>query len=390
LFSLVNLFVFGAVLIYYSPAIFFVFLGGSILYILWILLPNNQSLGLFHDDIALSHSFFDDTFPILAGLGHFLFIGLIIFLWIKKKQPLFVFGGALFYCSHLIESTILPLELAHEHRNYLGSFGLLLAAFSPLLSLDKKTLSPLWLSTATYLIFLVFLTTQRAINWGDGLEGALIEVTHHPKSAAAHYEAGRLYTTINSVDFQEKAITHFKKAAELDKLRADSLFAILTMESRNNRPIDPDLLKDLKFRLNSSPAYASHASWLSSLIKCYTSAKCFIEEAEIVSIIQATLGNKKLQHNKLTESFTLMATAVFVANKGHNYQNALELSITAANSRPGNVIFIKNIIDLAFAFGDFKTAHQWIKIFEAQPYAYLSRDEIQSFKNRLPETQLDK
>jgi ATP-binding cassette subfamily B protein len=37
LFSLFNLFVFGAVLIYYSPTIFLIFLAGSILYILWIL-----------------------------------------------------------------------------------------------------------------------------------------------------------------------------------------------------------------------------------------------------------------------------------------------------------------------------------------------------------------
>ena len=37
LFSLFNLFVFGAVLIYYSPSIFLIFLAGSILYILWIL-----------------------------------------------------------------------------------------------------------------------------------------------------------------------------------------------------------------------------------------------------------------------------------------------------------------------------------------------------------------
>ncbi|MGS2762889.1 peptidase domain-containing ABC transporter [Sinomicrobium sp. M5D2P9] len=37
LFSFVNLFVFAAVLIYYSPSIFFIFMGGSLIYILWIL-----------------------------------------------------------------------------------------------------------------------------------------------------------------------------------------------------------------------------------------------------------------------------------------------------------------------------------------------------------------
>ena len=36
-FSFFNLFVFGAVLIYYSPMIFLIFMGGSIVYILWIL-----------------------------------------------------------------------------------------------------------------------------------------------------------------------------------------------------------------------------------------------------------------------------------------------------------------------------------------------------------------
>lgn len=37
LFSMVNLFVFGAVLIYYSPSIFFIFAIGSIIYVIWIL-----------------------------------------------------------------------------------------------------------------------------------------------------------------------------------------------------------------------------------------------------------------------------------------------------------------------------------------------------------------
>ncbi|WP_317130800.1 peptidase domain-containing ABC transporter [Algoriphagus aquimarinus] len=36
-FSFFNLFVFGAVLIYYSPMIFLIFMGGSVVYILWIL-----------------------------------------------------------------------------------------------------------------------------------------------------------------------------------------------------------------------------------------------------------------------------------------------------------------------------------------------------------------
>ncbi len=358
------------------------------LYIFWILLPNNQSLGLFHDDIEISHSLFDDTLPILAGSAHLLFIGLLIFLWIKNKQPLFVFGCLFYYCSQLIESTIFSLEIAHEHRNYLGSFGLLLAAFSLLLNFEKKNTRIFQICIVFYIAFLAFLTTQRANDWGNGLEGALIEVAHHQKSAAAHYEAGRQYAASNTIENQKKAIDHFNSAAELGNTKADSLFAILSIKSRNNWPVSPDLLKNLKYRLSHGPAYASHASWLSSIISCYSKAICKIEESEIADIARAALSNENLHKNPLTESFTLMTTAGFLASGGHNYKNALELSIIAANSSPGNVIFIRNIIELAIAFKDFETAREWIKIFEAQPYAYFSSREIQLLKNKLPTVKL--
>lgn len=359
-------------------------------YILWILLPSNQSLGLMHDDFVISHQLFDDTLPILAILAHGVLISALIYLWSKKKQPFFVFGCALFYCSHLIESTIIPLELVHEHRNYLGSFGLLLAALSPLLNLEREKTSLLHISIPIYIVFLALLTTQRAMTWGNGLESALIEVAHHPKSAAAHYELGRQYRVARSEDFEKKSIKHFKVAAELDKTRADGLFAILIAQSSKNLPIESDLLNEINNRLRNGPVYASHTTWLSVLVSCYTRAKCHMKETELVSIVQATLANKKLQHHKLTESFALMVTSGLLTSGRENYQNALELSIIAANSSPGNIIFIKHIINLALNFKDVKTAAKWIKHFEAQSYAHLSRKEIRTLKEELADIILDK
>ncbi len=361
------------------------------LYILWILLPNNQSLGLFHDDIPLSSQLFDNTLPFLAGLGHFIVIVFLISLALKKKYPLFVFGCSFFYASHLIESTVLPLELIHEHRNYLGSFALLFGFFSMVLHIPPQKVKPFILASIIYIVFLLLLTTQRSISWGNGLENALIEVHHHPKSAAAHYELGRQYSSINSKEFQEKSLFHFQISSQLDHMRADGLFSILVTRARNNLPIEPKLIEEIKNRLKNGPAYASHPNWLSTLIKCYTNNKCLsLQESDIASILQAALDNKNLHHNKLTESFTLLAVSGFLTSGGHNYQNALELSTIAAKSSSGNVIFIENIINLALHFKDAKTANDWIKIYEAQPYAYFSGKEILSLKNKLSDIRPNK
>ncbi len=53
-----------------------------------------------------------------------------------KKRPLVAFGILFFFLNHLVESTVLPLELIFEHRNYLPS----LFVFLPVAAGVKKAL----------------------------------------------------------------------------------------------------------------------------------------------------------------------------------------------------------------------------------------------------------
>lgn len=354
------------------------------LYIFWILLPNNQSLGLFHDDIVLSTSLLAPATTLLAGLGHMAFICLLIYLWLKKKVPYFVFGCSLFYASHLMESTILPLQLAHEHRNYLGSFGLLLAIFS--LSKEKNKIFVYGISL--YIIFLCLLTTQRSINWADGIKNALIEVEHHPYSYAAHYEAGRQYSSIkdnkNSNDYKAKSLQYFYKAAELNKYRADAIFAIIITQARDQKEISEKLLTELTRRLSTGPVYASSPSWLDTLIKCHVKKDCLISNTTLSHIIQAAVNNPNLSQNHFTGSYILMIASGFVIRSG-NYDNALYLALSAVQLTPSKVIFIRHVIDLAIENGDFNTAQHWIMQFEKLPQAKLFTQEINNLKSQLAE-----
>src|SRR5579885_1013827 len=97
-----------------------------LLYMSQILVPTLAKFGLFHDDIPLSTGWL--TPPSTLGAGLVLLL-LVWFAWkIRDRLPVVGFGIAFFLAGHLMESTILPLELTFEHRNYLPSYGLLLAA----------------------------------------------------------------------------------------------------------------------------------------------------------------------------------------------------------------------------------------------------------------------
>ena len=360
------------------------------LYISWVLLPNNQSLGLFHDDIVISTSLLTPISTLLAGLAHISFISLLVYLWLKKQVPYFVFGCSLFYASHLIESTILPLQLAHEHRNYLGSFGLLFA----FLSLCIKNKKVLTYGISLYIVFLCLLTTQRSMTWADGLTNALIEVEHHPNSYSAQNEAGRQYgkliyfveenLTTKEEEIKAKALQHFKKAAELNKTKADAIFGIVVTLSRKQGALPDTLIKELTHRLSTGPVFASYPSWLASLIKCHIDKICHISGSTLSNIIQAAVNNQNISQNPKTGSFILMVASSFAARSG-NYPNALELALATIKLTPSNVIFIRYIIDLALLNKDYNTAQQWILHFEKLPYANLYTLEINSLKSQLAE-----
>lgn len=94
-------------------------------YVLWVFLPLMRFMGFLHDDISLSTGLLEPVTTIFALCAWLLVIGGMCRLY--RRQTLAVLGGALFLVSHLLESTVIPLELAFEHRNYFGSVGLLLA-----------------------------------------------------------------------------------------------------------------------------------------------------------------------------------------------------------------------------------------------------------------------
>ena len=136
-------------------------------YIFQILVPNSDRMTLFHDDFMVSRSPISpiSTLPsiiLLACLAGFLF---------TRIPKLYKFSISWFFIFHLLESTLLPLDLYFEHRNYLPAVGPLLALSYTFILLAKniqfKTEISTLLLSFIYGLFLMFNLAFITKLWAD-------------------------------------------------------------------------------------------------------------------------------------------------------------------------------------------------------------------------------
>lgn len=112
----------------------------------------------------------------VAFLGHLLLMGLAFRL--RNRRPLITVGIAWFYLSLAVESSIIPLDAAVEHRVYMATFGFALVLLDLLRSLPSK-----WLrgaTTAAAVVLLTVLTWQRNALWSDPVAFARDNVEKAP------------------------------------------------------------------------------------------------------------------------------------------------------------------------------------------------------------------
>ena len=88
------------------------------LYLLWLFHPVGRHFSLIHD-IPISTGLFDPWTTALSILGILAILGCAIRM--AHRRPLLSYSILFFFINHLIEGSIIPLELIYEHRNYLPS-----------------------------------------------------------------------------------------------------------------------------------------------------------------------------------------------------------------------------------------------------------------------------
>lgn len=184
-------------------------------YLYQIFYPVTSHLSFEHD-IILSQSLLKPwtTLPAIASIILLLISALLTY----RKVPFYSFAVLFFFLNHIIESSIIPLEIVFEHRNYLPSMFLFvpvaLLLHQGIQHLKKQTplLSKMLILFSALLIFLSgFSTYSRNEVWAT--EGTLWEDTYQksPNSSRAAHNLGRWYRQHGQF---QKAMSLFQQAEE--------------------------------------------------------------------------------------------------------------------------------------------------------------------------------
>lgn len=151
-------------------------------YLFGAFVPRAGVFGPFHDGYPPARTILDPlTLAAVAAWAVLLVIGIR---W-RRRRPLFALGVLWFLAGHSIESTLVPLELYFEHRNYLPIVGPLFAICALLVHVpvDRRRLA--YAGAAAYVLVNAGVLFSHASLWGNPPLAARYWETQFPDSVRA-------------------------------------------------------------------------------------------------------------------------------------------------------------------------------------------------------------
>jgi hypothetical protein len=331
-----------------------------VFYLRMIIMPSIRDLGLYHDDIAISHGLLDPASTLyslltLAGLlaGSLLIIG---------KRPLISLGILWFFTGHVLESTIFPLEIAHEHRNYLADYGILLAVTSALAQAPLRRFAGPIKMAAPALFFLLFSYTTwlRSEQWSDNINHAIYEARHHPQSARAVFAAGRIHARLTLQGQQpghkDKAFEYLERASELDKAGIMPDVTLVKLSYLVGRPVNPTQFDRMLDKLSRYPVSPSDILSLKAL------AECMGKQCKIPHKIMDALFGAAMKEESVP---LLMIYGYYKITKQGDAQAGLKAFARAVELDPQQPQHWLALVNLLVVIGELDEAEKQLALFRA-------------------------
>jgi protein O-mannosyl-transferase len=182
-------------------------------YLRLILIPTSGSFSLFHDDYRIARGLLDPPMTLFSVV--MIILLLVSALVLRRRARIYSFAVLWFFAGHVLESSIINLELYFEHRNYLPLLGPLIFVIWGLGKLSDRIVSGTVRKGIVPLYMLVILTVTLLETglWSDPYLQAHEWARQHPQSKRAvnhlldinlilgrHVEAGELITRLQGLD----------------------------------------------------------------------------------------------------------------------------------------------------------------------------------------------
>jgi tetratricopeptide (TPR) repeat protein len=204
--------------------------------------PYDMPRGLYADDYRISEGLFAPLSTIISILG----IGGLCIIAMSRACPSALRLAISFYfIGHLIESTILPLELYFEHRNYLPAIFL----FYPVILLMEKLIDKAYLKLGLSILVVIVLagvTYERSSLWASEYQLAKASIEHYPNSTRARRHLAQYYDDNGRIDLALEELLKIEKIS-LDDLSIKMSIYVYTCRIGNDpRSRFQELLELLK------------------------------------------------------------------------------------------------------------------------------------------------
>ena len=274
------------------------------LYVQWLFIPDISAFGLFHDDIALSTGLTSPITTLISAIG--LLGATLAALLTCRRLPVFSFAVLFFLAGHALESSVFPLEMVFEHRNYLPSVGLLfLLAYLVIVSASGlKIANAARVLGVLLLLSYTTVTYIRVNNWSNLSNFLLSSAENHPRSPRANFMAAQLLissldrTDSDSRPLAAAARTFLDNGLSNDPRCINCLFGLVVLELHMDRQPDAATVQRLREALGSGQVGATEVSisQFSYLVKWQQSEGVKLPPQELEAIFDAALSNPGWNH----------------------------------------------------------------------------------------------
>ena len=264
---------------------------------LWrIVVPNPPRMGVYTDDFAISTGLMSPPSTLVSIL---VLLALTGAAWkLRRKVPALFVGWGLFMVGHAMESSLLPLELYFEHRNYLpmagvlyALVGLVFAAGDVLRASGMQVHRIGGVLSIGILALLAFGTHGRARTWGD--EALLVEsaVAAHPDSMRAQLAV--VDAAVRRNDLPRAAIAlDAMTNSDNAKVRAQGHLNRINLACASQHSADA---RDLELAVHDAPArIGKDESETFSLLLSNTSMPCAGISDGLLADAAATFADRAL------------------------------------------------------------------------------------------------
>jgi len=204
-------------------------------------------MGLYHDDIIVSSSLYEPATTLYSVVGWVLLVLVSGILLRWQWGRYLVFGFAWFVLGHSVESTVLPLELYFEHRNYFPAIGLVLALgvlFGMMVKRWPEPKAPLLVCLGVCALILAGQTSSQVQIWSNRSLLILNHLNGHPNSARANTDMAVQMARLGEAEAAHKYSARAFEASTTER-SGDYEIRDIALSCIANKPSPPALIDNL-------------------------------------------------------------------------------------------------------------------------------------------------